>query len=62
MKAEAAASAALDELKRNGIRVIEIDRAPLVAAVKPLWSSFTEQYPGTKPVLQAILADAGQPN
>jgi len=62
VKAEAAASVALDELKRNGIRTIEIDRAPLVTAVKPLWNSFTEQYPDTKPVLQAILADAGQSN
>jgi tripartite ATP-independent transporter DctP family solute receptor len=59
-KAAAAAAAAMDELKRNGVQVIDIDRAPLVNAVKPLWSSFTDQHPDTKPVLAAILSATGQ--
>ncbi len=61
-KAAAAAAAAMDELKRNGVQMIDIDRAPLVNAVKPLWSSFTDQHPETKPVLTAILAATGQPS
>ncbi len=61
-KAAAAATAAMDELKRNGVQVIDIERAPLVDAVKPLWSSFTDQHPETKPVLAAILSAIGQPS
>jgi len=59
-KAAAAAAAAMEELKRNGVETIDIDRAPLVNAVKPLWSSFTDQHSDTKPVLQAILSATGQ--
>ena len=59
-KAAAAATAAMDELKRNGVQTIDIDRAPLVNAVKPLWNSFTDQHSETKPVLQAILSTTGQ--
>jgi len=61
-KAASVAASAMEELKRDGVRMIEIDRAPLTNAVKPLWTSFTDQHPDTKPVLQAILADAGQSN
>ena len=50
------------ELAHGGVRMIEIDRTPLIEAVKPLWTSFTDQHPDTKPVLQAILAATGQPN
>ncbi len=59
-KAAEAAQAALDELRRNGVKTIEIDRAKLADEVKPLWNSFTNQHPDTKPVLQAILAATGQ--
>lgn len=61
-KAADAATAALEELKHDGVQTIDIDRAPLIAAVKPLWTSFTDQHPDTKPVLQAILATTGQPS
>lgn len=59
-KAAAAATTAMDELKRDGVQTVDIDRAPLVNAVKPLWSSFTDQHSETKPVLQAILSATGQ--
>jgi len=59
-KAAAAATAAMDELKRNGVQTIDIDRAPLINAVKPLWSSFTDQHSEMRPVLQAILSATGQ--
>jgi len=59
-KAAAAATAAMDELKRNGVQTIDIDRAPLINAVKPLWSSFTDQHSEMKPVLQAILSATEQ--
>lgn len=61
-KAADAATAAMDDLKRNGVQVVDIERAPLVNAVKPLWTSFTDQHPETKPVLAAILSATGQPS
>ena len=58
--ANAAANEALETLKQDGVRMIEIDRPKLTDEVKPLWKSFTEQYPDTKPVLQAILTETGK--
>lgn len=58
-KAAAAAEAALNDLKQKGVRLIDIDRAKLRDEVKPLWKSFTNQHPDTKPVLQAILKVTG---
>ncbi len=59
-KAAAAAQEALDQLKQKGVKIIEIDRAKLADEVKPLWKSFTNQHPDTKPVLQAILSVTGE--
>lgn len=59
-KATAAAEQALDALKQKGVKTIEIDRAKLTDEVKPLWKSFTDQHPDTKPVLQAILTETGK--
>jgi tripartite ATP-independent transporter DctP family solute receptor len=59
-KATAIAQQALDTLKQNGVKMIEIDRAALTEEVKPLWKSFTDQHPDTKPVLEAILAETGK--
>ena len=59
-KAAAAAAAAMEQLKHHGVRMIEIDRATLTREVKPLYTSFTDQRPDTKPVLQAILAATGK--
>jgi TRAP-type transport system periplasmic protein len=59
-KATAAAAQALDTLKQNGVKTIPIDRAKLTEEVKPLWKSFTDKYPNTKPVLQAILTETGK--
>ena len=59
-RAAAEAAAAMDQLKHDGVRMIEIDRAKLTDEVKPLWTSFTDQHPDTKPVLQAILAATGK--
>ena len=59
-KAAAAAQQALDTLKQKGVKTIEIDRAKLTEEVKPLWKSFTDQHPDTKPVLQAILTETGK--
>jgi len=59
-KATAAAQQALDTLKQNGVRTIPIDRMTLTEEVKPLWRSFTDRYPDTKPVLQAILKETGK--
>ncbi|WP_158746331.1 TRAP transporter substrate-binding protein [Acidisphaera sp. L21] len=54
-RATSAAAAALETLKQSGVQVHTIDRAALAAAVKPLWTSFTDQHPDTKPVVEAIL-------
>ena len=59
-KATAAAAQALDTLKQDGVKTIDIDRAKLTEEVKPLWKSFTDKYPDTKPVLQAILTETGK--
>ncbi len=59
-KAAAAAQQALDALKQNGVKMIDIDRTKLADEVKPLWKSFPDQHPDTKPVLQAILKVTGQ--
>ncbi len=59
-KAAAAAQQALDQLKEKGVRTVEIDRTKLADEVKPLWKSFTNQHPDTKPVLQAILSVTGE--
>jgi tripartite ATP-independent transporter DctP family solute receptor len=59
-KATQIAAQALDTLKQHGVKTIEIDRTKLADEVKPLWKSFTDQYPDTKPVLQAILAETGK--
>jgi TRAP-type transport system periplasmic protein len=59
-KASAAASQALDTLRQNGVKTIDIDRAKLADAVKPLWKSFTDQHAEAKPVLQAILSETGK--
>ena len=61
-KAAAAAAAAMEQLKRDDVHTIDINRPPLIKAVKPLWTSFTNQHPDTKPVLQAILSATGQPS
>ena len=59
-KATAAATEALGILKQKGVKTIEIDRAKLTDEVKPLWKSFTDQHPDTRPVLQAILKETGK--
>lgn len=59
-KAAAAAQQALEALKGNGVKMIEIDRAKLAEEVKPLWKRFTDQHKDTKPVLQAILSATGE--
>jgi tripartite ATP-independent transporter DctP family solute receptor len=59
-KATAIAAQALAALKQNGVKTIEIDRAKLTSEVKPLWKSFTDQHPDTRPVLQAILKETGK--
>jgi tripartite ATP-independent transporter DctP family solute receptor len=59
-KAAGEAQQSLDALKQSGIRMIEIDRAALADEVKPLWQSFTDQHPASKPVLQAILKATGR--
>ena len=59
-KATAAAAQALDTLKQDGVKTIDIDRAKLTEEAKPLWKSFTDKYPDTKPVLQAILTETGK--
>ncbi len=59
-RAAAVAASAMDQLRSNGVRTIEIDRATLAREVRPLWTSFTDQHPATKPVLQAMLAATGQ--
>jgi tripartite ATP-independent transporter DctP family solute receptor len=58
-KAAAAAQSALEALKQKGVRMIDIDRSKLADEVKPLWKSFTDQHPDSKPVLQAILKETG---
>ncbi len=59
-RAAGAAAEALATLKQNGVRTIEIDKAALADEVKPLWKSFTDQHPLTKPVLAAILKATGR--
>jgi tripartite ATP-independent transporter DctP family solute receptor len=54
-KATEAAAAALETLKQNGLQVHTMDRAALANEVKPLWTSFTNQFPDTKPVVEAVL-------
>ena len=54
-QATSAGEAALETLKQNGMQVHAIDRAALAEEVKPLWTSFTDQHPDTKPVVEAIL-------
>jgi tripartite ATP-independent transporter DctP family solute receptor len=54
-KATEAANAALETLKQNGVQVHAMDRPALANEVKPLWTSFTDQYPDTKPIVEAIL-------
>jgi tripartite ATP-independent transporter DctP family solute receptor len=54
-RATSAAAAALETLKQDGVQVHTIDRAALANEVKPLWTSFTDQYPDTKPVVEAIV-------
>jgi tripartite ATP-independent transporter DctP family solute receptor len=58
-RAASAEQQALGQLKRQGVKMLGIDRATLAAEVKPLWTSFTNQHPDTKPVLKAILAVSG---
>lgn len=53
-KATQAASHALDELKAKGVKTHAIDRQKLREEVKPLWTSFTNKHPDTKPVLADI--------
>ena len=60
-KAASAAAESLEVLKQNGVKTIDIDRAALATEVKPLWTSFTDQYPDTKPVVEAILKERGSP-
>jgi len=59
-RAAAAAGQAMDMLKQKGIKTIEIDRTKLTEEVKPLWKRFTDRYPDTRPVLQAILKETGK--
>jgi tripartite ATP-independent transporter DctP family solute receptor len=54
-RATSAAAEALETLKQNGVQVHAIDRAALTNEVKPLWSTFTDQHPDAKPVVEAIL-------
>jgi tripartite ATP-independent transporter DctP family solute receptor len=54
-RATSAAAAAFETLKQDGVQVHTIDRAALANEVKPLWTSFTDQYPDTKPVVEAIV-------
>ena len=54
-KATSAAAEALETLKQDGVQVHAIDRTALANEVKPLWTSFTDQHPDTKPVVEAIL-------
>ncbi len=34
----------VDQLKEKGMTVIEVDRAPFVAAVQPVWEEFGGQF------------------
>ncbi len=54
-RATSAAAEALETLKQDGVQVHAIDRAALTDEVKPLWTSFTDQHPDAKPVVEAIL-------
>ncbi len=54
-RATSAAAEALETLKQNGVQVHAVDRAALTEAVKPLWTSFSDQHPDTRPVVEAIL-------
>ena len=54
-KATEAGAAALEMLKQNGVQVRAMDRPALANEVKPLWASYTDQYPDTKPIVEAIL-------
>ncbi len=55
LRATSAAAAALETLKQDGVQVHAIDRVALTDEVKPLWTSFTDQHPDTKPIVEAIL-------
>jgi len=59
-KAASVAQAALATLQQNGVKTIDINRTVLATEVRPLWTSFTDQHPDTKPVVEAILK-AGNP-
>jgi tripartite ATP-independent transporter DctP family solute receptor len=59
-RAAGAAAEALATLQHNGVRTIDIDKAALADEVKPLWKSFTDEHPLTKPVLAAILKATGR--
>jgi tripartite ATP-independent transporter DctP family solute receptor len=50
---QAADAAAIDQLKAKGMTVTEVDQAPFVAAVKPVWDEFGRIY---GPELLALLA------
>lgn len=50
----------LDQLKQSGMQVHDIDRPALANMVKPLWKTFTDQHPNSKPVLDAIMHDTNQ--
>jgi tripartite ATP-independent transporter DctP family solute receptor len=43
-------------LLQNGVTIYPVDRSQFKTMVKPLWTSFTTQYPATKSILDAILA------
>lgn len=47
---------ALAALKQKGATVYPIDRNQFKQDVQPLWTSFTSQYPDTKPILNGILS------
>ncbi|HLZ62208.1 MAG TPA: TRAP transporter substrate-binding protein [Ktedonosporobacter sp.] len=47
---------AKDTLVQNGMTIYPIDRAQFKQKVQPLWTSFTAQYPDTKPILDSILS------
>lgn len=58
-EATAAAAKALDELKHHGVVTHDIDRQALREEVKPLYTSFTNKYPETKPILADIQKATG---
>ena len=57
-RAQKASDKAMSELKKKGVTTHNIDRAQLRKKVKPLWNSFTNKYPETKPVLQTIVGQS----